>query len=138
MPGLDRVKAKLRSHAKAAIEAGVVEARKQAEIIAGLARAFAPAEELDLVKSIRVEGASTVVTRRGGEQGFVGVVVKAGSEATIITNKQGQRFQNAKLQETGTQDMPANPYFNPAKRMRRKQAKSAIGRAVNKAWKAGS
>ncbi len=138
MPGLERVKAKLRRHAKAAIEAGVVAARKEAEMIAGLARTFAPAEELDLIKSIRVEDASTIVTQRGGEQGFVGVVVKAGSEATIITNKQGQRFQNAKLQETGIQEMPANPYFNPAKRMRRKQAKAAIGRAVNKAWKAGS
>ena len=134
--GLEAVKRKLRSHAKAAIEAGRQEARKQAEIIAGLARSFAPAEELDLIKSIRVEDASTVTTR-GVEQGFVGAVVKAGSEDTIVTNSTGARFQNAKLQETGTQNMPASPYFNPAKRIRSRAARSAISRAVRNGWKAG-
>ncbi|ADO43119.1 hypothetical protein [Ketogulonicigenium vulgare] len=127
---------KLRTHAKAAIEAGRSQARKEGEEIASLARAFAGASDGDLAASIRVEEADAVMTSQG-RSGFIGVVVRAGNDATIVTNKQGERFQNAKLQEVGTQSMPAKPFFNPAKRLRRKQAMAAIRRAVRKAWKEG-
>lgn len=134
--GLDRVRAKLHSHAAAAIAAGIAEARVQGGIIAGLAKSFAPQDDGDLIASIRVEDASSIATSRG-TTGFVGVIVKAGDENTMVTGKNGRKFQNAKLQEVGTQDMPANPYFNPAKRMRRRAAKAAIAKAVRKAWKDG-
>lgn len=128
--------AMLREHGAAAIEAGRLQAHKEAEIIARYARSFAPEDERDLIKSIRVESVSTISTR-GGDKDFIGAVVKAGDETTIVTNSRGTRFQNAKLQETGTRDMPANPYFNPAKRLRRRAAKTNIARAMRKAWKAG-
>ncbi|RNF32948.1 hypothetical protein [Paracoccus methylarcula] len=134
--GLEAVKRKLRTHARAAMDAGLQQSRKEAEIIAGLMRAFAPVEERELIASIRVEDVDTF-SFGGTTVGYIGVVVKAGDESTIITNDRGTRFQNAKLQENGTQNMPANPYFNPAKRLRRRAARSNISRAVNKAWKAG-
>lgn len=135
--GLDRVRAKLRRHAKAAIEAGRREAAVQGGIIAAMARSFAPQAEGDLIASIRVEAANKVTFGNGVTSDFIGVVVRAGDESTIVVGKNGQKFQNAKLQENGTQTMPANPYFNPAKRMRRRPAKNAIARAVRKGWKAG-
>lgn len=132
--GLERVKQKLRSHAKKAIEAGKAEAITQAEIFAGLARSFAPKKEGNLARSIRVEDADTLITRQG-PTGFTGVVVKAGDESTVVTNESGGQFQNARLQEFGTQTRDANPYFYPAWRMRRRAARSAIRRAVRNAWK---
>lgn len=129
--------AMLRRHGAAAIEAARQQAHKEAEIIARLARTFAPEDQADLVRSIRVEDASTITSRKGNEIDFIGSVVKAGNESTIVTNARGQRFQNAKLQESGTKNMPANPYFNPAKRLRRRAARANISRAMRKAWKAG-
>lgn len=118
------------------MNAGLQQSRKEGEIVAGIMRAFAPVDQRALIASIRVEDAGTIATSQG-ETGFIGVVVKAGDESTIVTNKRGVRFQNAKLQENGTRKMPANPFFNPAKRMRRRPARANIARAVGKAWKAG-
>lgn len=134
--GLESVKRKLRTHAKAAMDAGLLQARKEGEIMAGIMRSFAPADERELIASIRVEDVDTL-TFGGHEVGFIGVVVKAGDETTIVTNELGARFQNAKLQENGTKNMPANPYFNSAKRLRRRATRANISRAVNKAWKGG-
>ncbi|WP_273688448.1 hypothetical protein [Ketogulonicigenium vulgare] len=127
---------KLRTHAKAAIEAGRAQAVKEAEKIAMIAKTLAPQDDGDLIDSIRVEEADTLTTRNGSHP-FIGAVVRAGNETTIVTTKQGRRFQNAKLQEGGTQDMPASPFMNPAKRLRRRAARQAIARAIAKAWRAG-
>lgn len=124
----------MRKRLTAALEAGRSQARKEAEIIANIMRATAPRDEMELIRSIRVEDAATRKTTKHGEVGFVGVVVKAGDETTIVTNARGQRFQNAKLQEHGTKKMKANPYFNSSYRRRRSQAKASITRAVKKAW----
>lgn len=96
-------------------------------------RYLAPREQGELIASIRVEDAETVTTRKG-ERGFIGVVVKAGDATTIVTNETGARFQNAKLQENGTKNMPASPYFNPAWRANRRRVRSAVSRAIRKAW----
>lgn len=135
--GLERVKSKLRTHAAAALAAAKQQAQKEAETVAQLMRAMAPEDEHNLIKSIRTEPADTFTTKSGQEVKFIGVMVRAGDETTIVTNKSGGRFQNAKLQEHGTQKMKANPYFNPAKRLRRRAAKANITRAVRKAWKDG-
>lgn len=113
-----------------------MQARKEGDILAGLMRSFAPVDQRELINSIRVEEADTIATTQG-DTGFIGVVVKAGNESTIVTNERGVRFQNAKLQENGTKNMPANPYFNPAKRLRRRATRANISRAVNKAWRDG-
>lgn len=135
--GAARLGAMMQKHLKAALAAGLAQAQKEGDIIANIMRATAPRDELELVKSIRVEGATSYTTSRGKEINFIGVIVKAGDETTIVTNKRGQKFQNAKLQEHGTRKMPANPYFNASYRRRKTQAKSNITRAVKKAWKEG-
>lgn len=128
--GLEAVKRKLRTHAREAIEEGRKSAQRSAEKIARLARTLAPQHENDLIQSIRVEP--------NPDPMIAGVIIKAGNENTIVTNEAGQRFQNAKLQEGGTQAMPASPYLNPAKRMQRKQTMAAMKRAVRKGWLKGS
>lgn len=135
--GLERVKRKLRAHAKSAVDAARAQARIEGETIAQLARSFAPQQDGELIRSIRVEDASVLSTSNGSSHDFIGVVVKAGDDRTIITNHRGVKFQNAKLQETGTQNMEANPYFNPAKRMRARAARNAINRAVRNGWRNG-
>lgn len=143
--GLERLKAKLRTHGAAAIEAAQAQARKEADIIVGFAKAAAPEEEGALIRSIRVEEADTLTTKSGAEIGFVGVNVVAGDETTIITNKRGQKFQKAKLFEGGFLHekkgggmmVVQRPFLNFAKRARLKAARANIIRAVNKAWKSG-
>ena len=131
--GIPGVKAMFRRKAAAAVAAGRAAAAKGGEEVAAAMRYLAPSDEADLIKSIRVDEVSDIKTR-GGESGFIGVVVKAGDQSTLVTNSSGGRFQNAKLQEHGTKNMPANPYFNPAWRANRRRVRSAINRAVRRAW----
>lgn len=131
--GIPQVQAMFRRKAAAVVAAGRAAAKKGGEDTAAAMRYLAPKDQRELVNSIRVEDAATRQTS-GGEVGFIGVVVKAGDETTIVTNERGQRFQNAKLQENGTKNMPANPYFNPAWRANRTRVRGAITRAVRKAW----
>lgn len=115
------------------------EARSQGTHLAAAMRILAPvqsgADGGDLRRSIRVEDANTVTTRKG-ERDYIGVVVRAGDETTIVTNSSGQRFQNARLQEFGTATMGANSYFYPAWKANRRSIRGAITRAIRKAWTA--
>jgi len=58
------------------------------------------------------------------------VTMYAGNERTLVTNKEGERFQNARLQEFGTKEMPANPFFYPAYRFVRKRIRDRLARAI--------
>lgn len=127
----------MRKHLAAALLAAKAQARKEGEIIAGIMRATAPRDELELIKSIRVEDTDSRKISKGGGAAFVGVAVKAGDETTVVTNKRGARFQNARLQESGTRNMPANPYFNASYRRRKTAAKASISRALRKGWLKG-
>lgn len=131
--GIPEVQAMFRRKAAKVAAAAKAQARVSGEQVASAMRYLAPRDHGEIIRSIRVEDASSVTTSRG-ERGFLGVVVKAGDETTIVTNESGSRFQNAKLQEHGTKNMPANPYFNPAWRANRTRVRSAITRAVRKAW----
>lgn len=164
--GLERLKQKLRTHAAAAIEAGRAQARKEAETMAQIMRAAVPVKEGTLQKTIRVEDTDTITlsgrtkgayaSREGNRSAgynstnntadFIGVLVKAGDETTVVGGekpgkksgvRRGTKFQNAKLQEFGTKNMPANPFFFFAYRQRKRAAKANISRAISKAWKAG-
>lgn len=134
--GIPEVQAMFRRKAAKVAAAAKAQARVSGEQVASAMRYLAPREQGEIIRSIRVEDASSVTTSRG-ERDFLGVVVKAGDETTIVTNESGSRFQNAKLQEHGTKNMPANPYFNPAWRANRTRVRSAITRAVRKAWVSG-
>ncbi|WP_449044198.1 hypothetical protein [Paracoccus versutus] len=131
--GIPEVQAMFRRKAAKVAAAAKVQSRVEGEKVASAMRYLAPREDGALLRSIRVEDASSVTTSRG-ERDYLGVVVKAGDETTIVTNESGGRFQNAKLQEHGTKNMPANPYFNSAWRANRTRVRSAITRAVRKAW----
>lgn len=134
--GIPEVQAMFRRKAAKVAAAAKAQARDQGEQVAAAMRYLAPREQGELIRSIRVEDAASVPTSKG-ERGFIGVMVKAGDETTVVTNHSGGRFQNAKLQEHGTRNMPASPYFNPAWRANRRRVRSAISRAVRKAWADG-
>ena len=131
--GIPEMQAMFRRRAAKVVAAAKAQAQASGEQVASAMRYLAPRDQSELVRSIRVEDASSITTSRG-ERGFIGVVVKAGDETTIVTNGTGGRFQNAKLQEHGTKNMPANPYFNPAWRGNRTRVRAAITRAIRKAW----
>lgn len=109
------------------------EARVQAQGVAKAMQFLAPQDDGDLIRSIRVEDAETVTTRKGSRD-FVGVAVKAGDSTTVVTNASGGRFQNARIQEFGTKARSANPFFFPAWKANRRRVRSAITRAIRKAW----
>lgn len=131
--GIPQVQAMFRRKASAVAAQAKLAARQGGEEVAQAMRYLAPKDERELVNSIRVEDAETVNTSKGA-RGFIGVIVKAGDATTVVTNDRGVKFQNAKLQENGTRNMPANPYFNPAWRTNRTRVRGKITRAVRKAW----
>lgn len=135
--GAARLGSMMRKHLEAAMKAAKDAARQGGEEVANVMRATAPRDQNDLIRSIRVEDTATFKISKGKTVDFIGVVVKAGDETTIVTNKRGQRFQNAKLQEHGTVNMPANPYFNASWRRIKTRVKSRITRNIRKAWKDG-
>lgn len=135
--GAGRLGAMMRKHLAAALAAGKAAARTGGEEVAGVMRATAPRDEFELIRSIRVEDTDTRATSSGESVPFVGVVVKAGDETTIVTNARGVKFQNAKLQEHGTKNMPANPYFNASYRRVRSRVRARITREIRKAWLKG-
>ena len=134
--GIPEVQAMFRRKAAKVAAAAKAQAQNSGEQVASAMRYLAPRKDGALIRSIRVEDASTITTSKG-ERGFIGVKVKAGDETTIVTNASGARFQNAKLQEDGTKNRPASPYFNPAWRANRTRVRSAISRAIRKAWTDG-
>lgn len=109
------------------------EAKAQANGVANAMRFLAPQDDGELIRSIRVEDTETVKTRKG-DRDWVGAVVKAGDATTVVTNASGGQFQNARLQEFGTKARNANPFFFPAWKANRRRVRSAITRAIRKAW----
>ncbi|WP_323008933.1 HK97-gp10 family putative phage morphogenesis protein [Paracoccus sp. (in: a-proteobacteria)] len=131
--GLDEVQADLIRRLYNVRLAAKQEARTQGEGVAAAARYLAPRDDGDLIRSIRVEDVDSVTTSKGGRD-FIGVAIKAGDEKTVVTNSSGGRFQNARIQEFGTKSRAANPFFFPAWKANRRRVRSAISRAVRKAW----
>ncbi len=64
------------------------------------------------------------------------IVIYAGNKSTMVTNKRGIEFQNALIQEFGTKDRKATPYFYSVYRSQKRAVKSLITRRINKAIKA--
>lgn len=135
--GVPQVRAMFARKGAAVVAAGKAAARKGGQEVADAMQYLAPRDQGELVRSIRVEDASAVSTSGGGSSGFVGVMVKAGDATTVVTNKSGGRFQNARIQEFGTKTRPASPYFFPAWRTNRTRVRAAITRAVRSAWAKG-
>ncbi|ETX26603.1 HK97 gp10 family phage protein [Roseivivax isoporae] len=124
------------------VRKAVIETLEQnAEELVQEMKANAPELSGELRKSIgwtwgdAPEGSMTLGRVRGDDEALV-ITIYAGNEKTMVTNSRGIRFQNAKLQEFGTKEMPANPYFFPVYRLRKRRIKSRLTRNVNKAIKA--
>lgn len=160
-----RLGAMMRKHLSAAVTNAKVAAESEGKILADLMRSIVPRKQGKLLKSIRVEradiiklssGAKGAYARRAGNRSagsdtnrmanFVGVIVKAGDESTLVAGekpgkksgkRRGTEFQNARLQEFGTKDMMANPFFYYSYRLRRSQIKANISRALRKGWLEG-
>lgn len=98
--------------------------KKEASRTVNYMKLLAPVETGELRESIRYEfDRDTRVTLR------------AGDETTTVQNTTGQEFQNAFLQEYGSGNRPAQPFFWPAYRSEKKRMRAAITRAVARAVK---
>lgn len=131
--GIPQMQAMFRRKARKVMLAAREAAVQGGDEVASSMRYLAPREQGELVASIRVEQAASVSTQVG-ERDFIGVLVKAGDSTTVVTNKNGFQFQNAKIQEFGTQKMPANPFFFPAWRMNRARVRRRITSAIRRSW----
>lgn len=111
---------------------------ESADIIVARMRLLVPENEGELRRSIGwtwgdlPKGAVLFGTASGG-QDWLHIKIYAGNEKTLVANTRGVLFQNAKLQEFGTREMKANPFFYPAWRASRRGARSRVTRKVNKA-----
>ena len=121
------------------VRGAVIETRGQnADELVAFMKWNAPEKEGALIASIgwtwgsAPEGSMALGSM---QQEDLTITVYAGNESTMVTNKRGVKFQNAKLQEFGTKNMPANPYFYVAWRALRRRHKSRLTRNVNKAIK---
>lgn len=138
--GIPQVRAMFARKGAAVVAAGKAAAAKGGDQVADGMRYLVPVqagpEGGDLMRSIRVEDTSVIKTK-SGPRGFIGVTVKAGDATTVVTTKSGRQYQNARIQEFGTKSRAANPYFYPVWRANRTLVRSAISRAVRKAWVSG-
>lgn len=137
--GLDRLQRKLMqtiparaiARTRAAMETGA------AELVA-LMKSLAPKDKGALAASINwtwgEAPAGSLVLASVGSNTYAAmrITIFAGDESTIVTNKRGIRFQNAILQEFGTKNMPANPYFYVSYRALRRRIRSRITREMKK------
>lgn len=114
-----------------------------AEEIVALMKRLAPKKEMHLVNSINwtwgdAPAGSLALGSMGSKDGRLRITIYAGDTNTIVTNSRGVEFQNAILQEFGTQEMPANPYFYVSWRALRKRAKSRMSREMRKGIREGA
>lgn len=123
--------------------------RVSAEETTDLMRRFVPDDEStgapDLKSSIgftfggsgraESEASSAANARLAKLDRGLAVTMYAGNNATLVDGANGEKFQNARLQEFGRGGMPANPFFFPAYRLARKRVKSRLARAIRQGAK---
>lgn len=124
----------VRAAAKEALE-------KNAQELVQAMRRFVPKDSMALANSIgwtwgeAPAGSMSVGSVGAREYGTMRITIYAGNEQSIVTNKRGIRFQNARIQEFGTKKMPANPFFYPAWRALRRRQRARLARAIRQAIK---
>lgn len=111
--------------ARAAVQPALV---KGAEEIAAIQRGLAPRDEGDLIDSIEVTGPGQR-TPPYSQPG--GAMVVPENMAAITVGSTDVRYPH--LQEYGTTNHPAQPFFWPGFRLGRKRALNRIKRAVGRA-----
>lgn len=126
-PSVEAFKVRLARLPAAAKRAARDAVYKQAEATADLMRRAAPVKTGKLRDSVRVEDGAHELQ----------AVIRAGGSATTVTARAGQgKYDYSLGVEFGTSQGPAEPFFWPSYRLRKRQARSAITRAVSKAVKA--
>lgn len=128
--GIGRLQRRFDAIPRAVKEAVEPALRKQAEVMAGIMRRFAPVDTGDLKDSIHVTpgGKATPAYSQPG-----GSMVVPGNAAAVTVGDHEVRY--AHLVEYGTTKAPAHPFFWPAVRLHNKKAKTAIKRAISTAVK---
>lgn len=128
--GLSSFQKRMRAIPLAARRAVVPALEKSAEEIAALQRSLAPVDDGDLKASITVTGlgqATPPYSQPGGS------MVVPENAAAITVGNSDVRYSH--LQEFGTRNHVAQPFFWPGFRMGRKRALNRIKRAIGKAIK---
>lgn len=142
--GLDRLRAKLTRTIPQRVRHHLKQSMAQyAGKVVSTMEAFVPEEEGYLKNSIAwtwgdAPAGSLVLGSVGGNQSDLRITIYAGDETTIVKTKSGGAFQNARLQEFGTKNMPASPYFYVSWRLNKRRTKAAMRRAVKKGLSEGS
>lgn len=113
---------------------------KTAEEMVDLMRRAAPKQHGDLAASIdwtwgAAPSGSLSIGTVSDSDDDMRITIFAGNENTIVRNKRGVEFQNALLQEFGTESMPASPYFFPSYRLLKKRGRDRINRAGRAAFR---
>ncbi|MBP2550181.1 HK97 gp10 family phage protein [Neorhizobium galegae] len=120
---LERIPAEVRKRAKA-------ELMLQGREINMLQRSLVPKDDLTLAGTIRSEPLPDPE---------IGVVIRAGGAATTKPVRDSDyavpEYDYALAQEFGREGMPANPFFLPAIRVRKKKARARVRAAVRRALK---
>lgn len=106
-------------------DAAVKELNEQAGQLANLIESVAPKFEGKLAHSVRV------VPGKKDTQ----VRIVAGGQLTIRPSVSSKPFDYARADEFGTVNMPAQPFFFPTYRLRKKKIISAMKRKITKSIK---
>jgi ABC-type sugar transport system substrate-binding protein len=139
MDGAARFQAKMALIPKAVITEVRKAMEEGAEEIVGYMKRLVPRDDGLLAASIgwtwgAAPAGSVAITSVGGPGGAIGTItIFAGDATTVVTNSRGKAFQNALIQEHGTKERAANPFFYPAYRALRSRVRSRITRSFKKA-----
>lgn len=126
--GLSKFQRRMNAIPKAAREAVKPALLKSADEVADAMRILAPEDTGDLKASIVVTGPGET-TPPYSQPG--GAMTVASNAAAITAGNSDVRYPH--LQEYGTTDHPAQPFFWPGFRFARKRATNRIKRAIGKA-----
>ena len=143
--GLSRLSRKLRRTIPTAAKKRAKEALEaSAEEIIALMKRLVPKDEGNLAESIGwtwgnvPKGAVALGRSEPTGNGRLRITIYAGGDKTVVTNSRGVEFQNVFIQEFGTQEQDAQPFFFPAWRALRRRAKSRVSRGITKGVKEGA
>lgn len=137
--GLDRLKRKLTKALPQAVADATIKAMEQgADEVVAMMRRLAPKDSGKLAQTINwtwgqaPEGSMVLGKSSPTRDGLV-ITIYAGDASTLVGER--EQFQLARIQEFGTQQMQASPYFFPSWRSLRKRVGGRVKRQMRKAVK---
>jgi len=141
--GKDKFIARLKAMETALLEAAPKALEEASKIPIDMMKRQVRVDTGKLKESIRFTlgkrgGAPKSVLRRRGQgikKTSVTAYIVAGDKSTLVKGKGGVLFQNARLQEFGTVNMEAKPYFFVSWRARRKEFQRAVNLFIKRAMK---